>query len=170
MHFQKSLLIAMVMCITPSYAQDTLPAFSGYPISETEVFKGNPKPVNLSSYAGARTFRTKLREGAALGPNFAGHYTVVTFGCGTQCQENWIIDAESGKILDRFSSNVGTLYQLDSLLMVVNPPDPQLKKAYEKHPEQPVLGTMDTTYEVLENNKFKTIYKDKWVNVIKVLP
>ncbi len=126
--------------------------------------------VDLSSYAGAKTYKTKLGEGADKGPNFAGHYTVVSIGCGTQCQENWLIDAKTGKILNKFSSVVGTAYKLDSYLMVINPPDEQLKKAYEEHPEQPLLGTMETTYEVWKDDKFDIIHQDKWINVIKSLP
>src|SRR5690606_2298271 len=112
-----------------------------------------PAPVDLDSFKGARTFKTKLTEGGKAGPNFAGHYTVVTFGCGTQCQDNWIIDSISGKIYDRFYSVIGQKYQLDSTLMIINPPDPQLKKAYEKFPDQPILGTMDTTAQVWKDNK-----------------
>src|SRR5947208_1678292 len=104
MRLLKAILITVALSSVPAYAQDTLPTFSDYPISKNEIFKGKPAPVKLSSYAGARTFRTKLREGAAQGPNFAGHYTIVSFGCGTQCQNNWLIDARSGRILANFVS------------------------------------------------------------------
>ncbi|MFZ5867293.1 MAG: hypothetical protein ACOYXY_15520 [Thermodesulfobacteriota bacterium] len=46
----------------------------------------------------ARTYRTRLREGAAKGPNFAGHYTVVRWGCGTDCIEFAIVDVISGAV------------------------------------------------------------------------
>jgi hypothetical protein len=39
-----------------------------------------------------------LREGAKNGPNFAGHYTIVTWGCGTACEELGIIDALDGRV------------------------------------------------------------------------
>jgi len=32
-----------------------------------------------------REYRTMLRKGAKKGPNFASHFTVVQWGCGTQC-------------------------------------------------------------------------------------
>jgi hypothetical protein len=39
-----------------------------------------------------------IREGAADGPNFAGHYTVAAWGCGTSCTDFAIIDAKSGRV------------------------------------------------------------------------
>ncbi len=168
--FKIGLFVASVIASTSSYAQSPLPEFSTYLVPKNEVFKGTPAAVDLSNYEGANTYRTKLREGAKSGPNFAGHYTVVSFGCGTQCQDNWIIDAKSGKILYRFSSVLGTQYHLDSSLLIINPADLDMKRGYEEHPEQPLLGDLETFYEVWKNNKFNVIHKDKWVNVIKTLP
>jgi hypothetical protein len=159
------LLIGMFLNLSPSYGEKGLPDFSQYKVKETDQFKGKPKSVDLSSYEGAKTYRTKLREGAHAGPNFAGHYTVVTYGCGTQCQDNWVIDAQTGKIIDRFESVIGSQYQLGSALLIVNGPDAQVKKAYEEHPEQPILGTMDTTYKVLKDGKFQVVHKVKWADL-----
>ncbi len=139
-------------------------------MTQKEILKGKPAPVNLSSYKGAKTYRTKLKEGAQAGPNFAGHYTIVSYGCGTQCQDNWLIDAKTGKILNRFSSIVGTKQDVGSALLVINPPDPELKKAYKEHPDQPLLGDMETIYEVLKDGKLDVVHKEKWVDVIKSLP
>lgn len=170
MNFIKvAFLLAILMRSIPLHAEISLPDFIDHPIPESQVFTGTPESVDLSSYAGAKTYRTKLKEGGAQGPNFAGYYTVVSIGCGTQCQENWIINAKTGKILHKFPSVIGVLFQLNSSLMIVNPPDAQFKKAYEEHPDQPLLGEIDTIYEVWKNNKFDLIHKDKWVNIIKDL-
>jgi hypothetical protein len=48
--------------------------------------------------ASARRFRTALRDGVAAGPNFAGHLTVVTWGCGTQCRSDAIVDARTERV------------------------------------------------------------------------
>ncbi len=40
-----------------------------------------------------------LREHSKEGPNFAGHYTVVFWGCGTACRELAIVDANTGKVV-----------------------------------------------------------------------
>ena len=72
----------------------------------------------------ARLFRTVLKLGAATGPNFAGRYTVVTWGCGTDCQSIAIIDAKTGAVRTApFVTAVGARYRLDSRLFVANPPE-----------------------------------------------
>lgn len=43
-------------------------------------------------------FRTKITEGAQEGPNFAGHYTITTWGCGTGCVQFAIINAKTGDV------------------------------------------------------------------------
>lgn len=43
-------------------------------------------------------FRTELREAAAEGPNFAGHYRLASWGCGAACFQWAIIDLQSGKV------------------------------------------------------------------------
>lgn len=98
------------------------PIFTDY--SATENFSGTPAPVNLTSHPQARRFRTVLQQGAKQRPNFAGKYTVVTWGCGTSCQSVGIINAETGSvyILDSPAA-AGVKFQLDSRLLIVNPPE-----------------------------------------------
>ena len=158
-------LMGMFLTVTSSYGGTTLPDFSQYKVKETDTFTGQPKPVDLSSYKDAKTYRTKLREGTKEGPNFAGHYTIVSFGCGTQCQDNWVIDAKTGKIIDRFASVIGSKYELKSALLIINPPDKEFKKAFEEHPEQPILGTMDTIYRILKDGIFEVVHTAKWVDI-----
>jgi hypothetical protein len=44
-----------------------------------------------------RRFRTMIRRGAKLPVEFAGHYTVPRWGCGTGCTEFAIVDSISGR-------------------------------------------------------------------------
>ena len=39
-----------------------------------------------------------IREGAAKGPNFAGHFTIADWGCGAGCVSIAVIDAKDGKV------------------------------------------------------------------------
>ncbi len=87
-----------------------------------EIYRGEPAPVDLGSHPDARQFRTALSRGAAEGPNFARHYTVVTWGCGTMCQQLRIVDARTGQVYEGPISMLGVEYRLDSRLLVVNPP------------------------------------------------
>ncbi len=77
--------------------QDTVrPKFSDFSVQERYTQK--PARVDIASDPQARTYRTMLRDGAKSGPNFAGHFTIVIWGCGTSCQQFAIVDARSGKV------------------------------------------------------------------------
>lgn len=71
-------------------------------------------------------YRTKLRQGTALGPNFAGHYTVVLWGCGTGCQVASVVDARTGRLSRQtlLTAN-GVQHQRNSRLLFVDPPTPE---------------------------------------------
>lgn len=46
----------------------------------------------------ARNYRTVIREGVAKGSNFAGHFAVVAWGCGSSCSERAIVDTNTGHV------------------------------------------------------------------------
>jgi len=60
-------------------------------------FHGVPGSPVLRT-AGQRLFRTRIREAAKQGPNFAGHYTIAEWGCGSSCVSVAVIDAETGVV------------------------------------------------------------------------
>ena len=72
------------------------PTFAEYPV--LGEFQGPPAPLNIASHSLARRFRTMLRKGATEGPNFAGHYTIASWGCGSGCVQFAIIDARNGRV------------------------------------------------------------------------
>jgi hypothetical protein len=45
-----------------------------------------------------RQFRTRLRAAANERPNFAGHYVLLRWGCGTSCVAGAVIDAFTGQV------------------------------------------------------------------------
>ncbi|MCL4360373.1 hypothetical protein M1555_03920 [Patescibacteria group bacterium] len=69
-------------------------------------FEGSPSPVNFSNFPEAKTFDTRIKEVVAKGVNFAGHYTFVSWGCGTDCFGYAVIDVTSGNII-AFSKGEG---------------------------------------------------------------
>jgi hypothetical protein len=71
------------------------PRFEDYPVRE--VYRGPVARVRLDS-GRARMFRTRLREDSRGGPNFAGRYTVVVWGCGTGCAQMGVVDARTGQV------------------------------------------------------------------------
>jgi hypothetical protein len=93
------------------------PTFQQYRVAQ--IYRGKTAmPVFTTRQE--REFRTQIRRQAAKGPNFAGHYTLVTWGCGTQCTSFVIVDARTGRILSRAQrENAASPFcNLDSRLMV----------------------------------------------------
>jgi len=70
------------------------------------------------------------------GPNFAGHYVIVTWGCGSPCLMAAIVDLETGRVLPppfyhgpghsyfqvpwAFPMAPALAYRLDSRLLIAN--------------------------------------------------
>ncbi|HST51462.1 MAG TPA: hypothetical protein VLJ61_05570 [Pyrinomonadaceae bacterium] len=78
-----------------AFAQtESIPRFESYP---APVYKGRVAPVRINTSL-ARTFRTRLHEGSKEGVNFAGHYTVVEWGCGAGCLDVAVVDAKTGAV------------------------------------------------------------------------
>ena len=72
-----------------------IPDFKNYPVRE--VFN-RPSAQPRFVDAEQRLFRTRIREGAAQGANFAGHYAAVSFGCGSNCGMMFVVDLKTGVI------------------------------------------------------------------------
>jgi hypothetical protein len=71
------------------------PKFSDYPVSEN--WHGTAAPVNLATRS-ERMFRTQLTNAAKEPPNFAGHYRVAYWGCGSVCSAGALIDLQTGDV------------------------------------------------------------------------
>ena len=72
------------------------PRFADYPAAHARLTR--PAPPLLASRE-ARLFRTVIRDAAAEGPDFAGHYTIAVWGCGASCTSAAIVDAVSGRVV-----------------------------------------------------------------------
>jgi hypothetical protein len=72
-----------------------LPQFDEYRV--TRVFSGKPASPKLVRPSD-RLYRTRIREGAAAGPNFAGHFTIAEWGCGSSCVSIALVNAETGEV------------------------------------------------------------------------
>jgi len=84
----------LVLTVIAASAQRT-PTFAAYAV---KVEKVRNISVDLKSNKGAREFRTMLREAAKGGINFAGHYVMAGWGCGTNCEVLAVIDARNGHV------------------------------------------------------------------------
>jgi hypothetical protein len=105
-------------------------------------------------------FRSAIREAAAKGPNFAGHYTIAEWGCGSGCMSSAVIDAVTGKVFpapfrilsmplpegEGDHEYQGAVYQLKSRLLIA-----------DGCPEETGCGTY---YYEWSDNKFKRLRFD----------
>lgn len=106
---QAILLFVLFYCFGHScIAQERIPKFKDY--SVTTIYRGKNAPLILNR--DTRTFKTRLREALKGKPNFAGHYIVTSWGCGTGCQVGAVIDARNGKVY-WFPFSVGQNYEVD---------------------------------------------------------
>jgi hypothetical protein len=131
------------------------PRFEDYPVRE--IYKGTPAPVRLDSRK-ARMFRTRLREDSRSGPNFAGRYTVVIWGCGTGCAQMGVVDARTGRVyfppveyvdipyMEDEQARART-FRLDSKLLIVTQNHYDGKGGYTAY------------YYLFDNNRFRLLRK-----------
>jgi len=97
------------------------PKFTDHPVQAGDVYLRYPAPVDFSGQTEAWAYRSFIRTSVARGVNYAGHYVVAEWGCGTNCQDHAIIDAKTGKIVMMgLKSNFSIDYRKDSTLLIVD--------------------------------------------------
>jgi hypothetical protein len=140
---------------TGSFAQTSRPPrFSDYPIART--FQGKTAHINFHSCSFARIFRMKLNDAVSLGPNFAGHYVINSWGCGTECIQIGIVDLKNGAVyMPGFSAQAGIDTRVNSRLLIVNPPS-RLKELYGNGPLP--ADYFQTRYYLWRNGRLVLIY------------
>ncbi len=84
-------LFALALCAVNATAS---PRFEDFPAKE---YTGKIAQARLTD-AQSRKYAHVLRAGVQGAPNFAGHYFLVTWGCGASCIMGAAIDARTGKI------------------------------------------------------------------------
>jgi hypothetical protein len=89
------LLFVLAVPLQTAAGQQGYPSFENFRVNH--MYSGKPARAKIIGRR-ARMFRTRIREGAANGPNFAGKYTVVRWGCGSDCQQLAIVNAMSGEV------------------------------------------------------------------------
>jgi membrane dipeptidase len=96
------------------------PNFEAYPVTQSDAVLG---AINFSSHPDAENFKTRLEYSLNQPANFAGHYIVTNWGCGTMCQMVAIIDVLNGDVFFPFTTSMGACFLADSSLIITNPLD-----------------------------------------------
>lgn len=86
------------------------PRFEAY--AATPYTGANAVP-DVHSDPRSRQYQTQLRSWAREKPNFAGHYILATWGCGTGCTELAVIDAATGKVFYPPEARVNHIEDVD---------------------------------------------------------
>ncbi len=116
------------------------------------IYKGKLKSPDFSSLPGSKRFITRITEGCKEGVNFAGKYTLITWGCGSPCQSGVIVDRTNGKIYGDYSTAYGSEFRKDSKLIILNSEliEPN-KKLIWFH------SMVNLEYKIWDKNKFQNI-------------
>ena len=116
--------------ISGTEAAAVTPTFSDYTVARSNSVLND---VDLSSHPDAANFRTRLEDNIHSAANFAGHYIMTSWGCGTMCQMNAVIDVDSGDVFfpADFTSSYGACFKADSNLVILNPVDEAFMEAFD---------------------------------------
>ena len=151
-----SVVLVLFLLGLGSAQGQTLPRFESYPASGH--FNGTPAPA-IISHPRARLFRTMIQNQAKAQPNFAGHYHLATWGCGSDCQGLALIDARTGRVYfnPRALNVAGVPYQDEERLQFR--PDSRLLiisgsvDGFNRYQDEAKF------YYVWRNNRFRLIRK-----------
>ena len=87
------------------------PRFQDYPATP---YAGPNAAPDVGSDPQSRRYRTQLRNWAREKPNFAGHYILATWGCGTGCTQIAVIDAITGKVFHPRGARSNSIEHVDA--------------------------------------------------------
>lgn len=116
------------------------------------LYTGTLAAPNFASNPKAKQFKTVIKEGCSKGINFAGYYTLITWGCGSSCQTNVVVNRKNGDIHDYFVTASGIKFKPDSKLIITN-----IAALDTIHNLIFVGATNDVHQEVWTGNDFKKI-------------
>ena len=140
------------------------PLFEDYPV--TEIWRGTKAPLKLTIRP-ERMFRTNLTKAAKEPPNFAGHYRMTYWGCGSLCSAGALVDLQTGDVFpppladpngggwDRWImcgacfDGTGDKFRVDSRLMIV--------RCGLNYSERLQKNVPDVYYFVWEGTRFRQI-------------
>ena len=108
--------------IRPSDIPKDAPRFDDYP---AKPYTGPNAAPDVLGDPRSRMYRTQLRGWAKEKPNFAGHYILATWGCGTGCTQIAVIDALTGKVFHPPGARTNSVVNVHDELLVEGDSSPR---------------------------------------------
>ncbi|WP_143150427.1 hypothetical protein [Arenibacter nanhaiticus] len=99
---------------------------------KVDMYEGALADPDFSTAPAAKAFISRITNECKKGINFAGHYTLIIWGCGTACQSGVIVDRKTGRIFEEYGSSLGSEFRKDSKMLIKN------------------IGAIDTTTNLIE--------------------
>lgn len=99
----------------------------------SDKFLGDLSPVDLKSNLSANRFRTWILNNYKEKANFAGHYKLIEWGCGTDCFSYVIINVKDGKVSYIEEIHEGYLlsqFDIDHNFLIYNPINKGMERKY----------------------------------------
>jgi hypothetical protein len=142
------------------------PRFEDYPVKSNSERGPAASIYRARDISSAEEYAQKMREAAKEGPNFSGHYAIVTSSCGMICVNLSILNIKTGKIYDvpfgaisddpcsknsQEPPEIGIDYRLNSRLLIV-------KGHFETYADRGDSGC-STRYYLWKGNRFVLIHK-----------
>jgi hypothetical protein len=92
-------------------------------ITSDQIYGGRVASLRIDdTFPQATEFRSALSQALEGGVNFAGRYTVATWGCGTSCQRHAVIDTATGRVVAfGLESELGISHTPRSKVLILNP-------------------------------------------------
>ncbi len=116
-------------------------SFRDFPV---DIYKGELADPDFSTNPNSKRFITRIKNECAKGINFAGKYTLVSWGCGSSCQSGVIIDRKTGKIFGGYGTSLGSEFRKDSKLIIKN------------------FGAIDSKTNLIELCAYCEVYHEIW--------
>jgi hypothetical protein len=92
-----TLIVFLVGMVFMATTNGKRPKFHEFAVKD--IYRGKPAAPKLVS-KDQKLFRTMIRRSARSKVEFAGHYTVPRWGCGSGCSVFVIVDSISGRVYD----------------------------------------------------------------------
>jgi hypothetical protein len=111
--------LIFILMLNIAQADNTRCKLTDYPVSD--IYTGKKAKPNINSTKTSRLFRTAIRTNYAHQneANFAGHYIVTSWGCGTMCTQLAIVDMKTGHVYDVEEAAYGARYNAHSHLLIL---------------------------------------------------